>query len=73
MHAQRRVGRGVVSIKARLRTILLCATLELGVLSGVPMRPEEIRALMHQLNQPKVAHVLPNAEQDGDPPGVTTA
>ena len=56
-----------MSIKARLRTILLCATLELGVLSGVPMRPEEIRALMHQLNQPKVAHVLPNDEHGGDP------
>jgi len=60
-----------VSIKARLRTILLCAALELGVLSGVPMRPEEIRALMHQLNQPKMAHVLPTDEQDGGPPGVT--
>jgi hypothetical protein len=57
-----------VSLKKRLRTIFLCAALELGVLSGVPMRPEEIRALMNQINQPKVAHVLPSADQDGDDP-----
>jgi len=57
-----------VSLKKRLRTIFLCAALELGVLSGVPMRPEEIRALMNQINQPKVAHVLPSDDQDGDDP-----
>lgn len=57
-----------MSLKKRLRTIFLCAALELGVLSGVPMRPEEIRALMNQINQPKVAHVLPSNDQDGDDP-----
>jgi hypothetical protein len=56
-----------VSIKRKLRTIFLCAALELGLLSGVPMRPEEIRALMNQLNQPKLAHVLPSDEDSGDP------
>ena len=57
-----------MSLKKRQRTIFLCAALELGVLSGVPMRPEEIRALMNQINQPKVAHVLPSDDQDGDDP-----
>jgi len=59
-----------VSFKKRLRAILLCAALELGVLSGVPMRPEEIRALMNQMNQPKLAHVLPSDDESGndDPP-----
>ena len=57
-----------MSFKRRLRTILMCAALELGVLSGVPMRPDEIRALMHQSNQPKVAHVLPADEEGGDDP-----
>lgn len=37
------------------------------------MRPEEIRALMDQINQPKVAHVLPTEDDSGndspdDPP-----
>ena len=60
-----------MSLKARLRTIFMCAALELGVLSGVPMRPEEIRSLMNQINQPQLAHVLPTADQGGDdpPPG----
>ena len=63
-----------MSLKKRLRTIVLCAALELGVLSGVPMRPEEIRALMNQINQPQVAHVLPSDEQSGDdPPNPSTS
>ena len=57
-----------MSLRKRLRTIVVCAALELGVLSGMPMRPEEIRALMDQLNQPKLAHVLPSEEQRGDDP-----
>jgi hypothetical protein len=47
---------------------MLCVALEFGVLSGVPMRPEQIRELMNQLNQPKLAHVLPGEEDSGDPP-----
>ena len=57
-----------MSIRERLRTIFLCAALELGVMSGVPMRPEEIRALMNQINQPKLAHVIPADEDGGDDP-----
>jgi hypothetical protein len=57
-----------MSLKKRLRTIFLCAALELGVLSGVPMRPEEIRALMNQINRPTMAHVLPAGDQSGDDP-----
>ena len=59
-----------MSLKKRLRTILVCVALEFGVLSGVPMRPDEIRALMDQINQPKLAQVLPASEEPGDdPPG----
>ncbi len=62
-----------MSLKKRLRTIFLCVALELGVMSGVPMRPEEIRALMNQINQPKLAHVLPSEEEDGNGPPEATA
>jgi hypothetical protein len=36
------------------------------------MRPDEIQALLHQMNQPTVAHVLPTEDEggDGDPPTV---
>ena len=38
----------------------------------VPMRPDEIQELMNQMNQPKMAHVLPSENDEGaDPPDVT--
>jgi hypothetical protein len=58
----------VVSFKQKLRTIFLCAALEFGVFSGVVVRPDEIQALMHQINQPVLAHVLPSEEESGDDP-----
>ena len=55
-------------LKSRLRTALVCLVLECGVLFGVQMPPEKIRALLESLNQPKRAHVLPSEQDDGDPP-----
>lgn len=54
-----------MSLKQSLRTIFVCAALELGVLGGVPVRPEEVRALMAQLSAPKLAHELPADEEEG--------
>ena len=60
-----------MSIKKILRTVFVCAVLELGALASVPMRPEEIQDLMHQLNRPKLAHVLPSEDDDGNDPRPT--
>ena len=50
----------------RLSRLFACLFLELGALAGVPMRPEQIAELMQQMNQPKLAHVLPDeCERDG--------
>jgi hypothetical protein len=57
-----------VSIKSRLRTVLVCTVLEFGALFGIQMEPEKIRALLDALNQPTLAHDLPTEEDDGDPP-----
>lgn len=57
-----------MSIASRLRVVFVCAALQLGVFSGVPMRPEQIQELMHQMNQPRLAHVLPADEESGDDP-----
>jgi hypothetical protein len=46
----------------------MCAALECGVLMDVPMRPEEIRALMNQISQPRLAHVMPAENENGDDP-----
>ena len=48
-----------MSLASRLRVVFVCAALQLGVFSGVPMRPDEIQALTHQMNQPKLAHRAP--------------
>jgi hypothetical protein len=52
----------------RLRVLLVCVVLEAGVLAGSPMRPDEIQELLHQLNQPTLAHVLPSETDEGDGP-----
>ena len=57
-----------MSLKKRLRVVVVCAILQLGVMVGTPMRPDEVEELMHQMNQPKMAHVLPTEDEDGDDP-----
>jgi hypothetical protein len=57
-----------VSLKSRLRTLLCCAVLEVGALTGMAMRPDEIEELMHTLAQPKLARVNPDRPDDGDRP-----
>jgi hypothetical protein len=57
-----------VSLRSRLRTVFLLAVLELGAISGVPMPPEKIRALMDSINRQKLAHTLPSEQQDGAGP-----
>ena len=44
----------------------LCFALGLGSLMGCPMRAEEIEELMAQTSQPKIAHVLPVEDEDGE-------
>jgi hypothetical protein len=57
-----------VSLVERLRVLVVCMALEMGVITGVPMRPDEIRALMHHMNQPRLADVLPIENDQGDDP-----
>lgn len=53
-------------VRERLRAMLVCATLQIGVIWGVPMRPEQIQALMHAMSQPQLAHVIPEEDEEGD-------
>ena len=46
--------------------VFLCVTLEIGVLAGVPMRPDEIQRLMQEMNRPTQAHALPSENDDGE-------
>ena len=55
-----------MSIKHLLRTLLVCLPLAAGSLAGVPMKPEEIEELMHNLNQPKMTVTIPDDSENGD-------
>lgn len=57
-----------MSIKHLLRTLVVCLPLMFGTLSGVPMKPEEIEELMHNLNQPKITVTIPGESENGDEP-----
>lgn len=56
-----------MSIKSRLRTALCCAVLQVGVVIGVPMRPEQIQELMRDLSAPRIARTIPAERENGDP------
>jgi hypothetical protein len=57
------------SLKKRWREVLVCAALQFGVLLGAPMRPEEIPEFMLRMNQPQLAHALPDRKDEGARPG----
>jgi hypothetical protein len=57
---------GTMSMKKRLRSVLLCLVLCGALSMGVQMRPEEIEELMSAMNKPKIAHTLPDESDDGD-------
>jgi hypothetical protein len=58
-----------MSIARRLRTAACCAILEIGTLTGVPMRPEQIQDLMRAMNVPKIARTNPEQSPSGDQSG----
>ncbi len=50
----------------KLRNVLFCAILAVSSVRGVPMRADEVEALMAAMREPKVAHTLPDEDHDGD-------
>jgi hypothetical protein len=50
------------------RGLALCAVLELGLLAGVPMRPDEIARLMRWLGQPRAERTDPDEAGKGEGP-----
>lgn len=48
-----------MSIKRRLRMLVLCLPLLMGAGFGMPMRPEEIEERMHSANQQAITYTIP--------------
>jgi len=55
-----------VSLKLKLRMLLLYLPLLAGSLSGVPMRPEDMDQVMGALNQERIEYVIPDDSSNGD-------
>jgi hypothetical protein len=55
-----------VSIKRRLRMLVLCLPLLMGAGFGMPMRPEEIEELMHSANQQTITYTIPGDRETPD-------
>ena len=55
-----------MSFMKRVRVLFVCLVLQCGVLVGVPVRPDDVQELMNQLNQPKLANVLPSDSEGSD-------
>ena len=55
-----------MSIKHRLRMLVLCLPLLMGAGFGMPMRPEEIEELMHSTNQQTIAYTIPGDKETAD-------
>ena len=56
------------AVGRRLRTAFVCLVLQVGLVTGVPVRPDEIEELLRRLNEPKLAHELRDEDDSGDPP-----
>jgi hypothetical protein len=54
-----------MSLKNSLRKIVLCLTLEAGLIMGMPMRPEEIEELMRCTSRPEIVRTTPEESDPG--------
>jgi len=54
-----------MSVKDKLRKILLIGALAAGSLIGMPMPPDEIEELLNQMNQPKTELAI--TEENDEP------
>jgi hypothetical protein len=55
-----------VSIKLKLRMLLLYLPLLAGSMIGVPMRPEDMDQIMEAMNQERIEYVIPDDSENGD-------
>ena len=52
--------------RSRFRSLFLCVVLEVGLMAGIPMRPDEIARLMRWLSGPRSEQTDPDHASKGD-------
>ena len=55
-----------MNFRGRFGKAMFCGILAVAAFGGAPMRPEEVEELMYAVNQPKIAHTLPEGAETGD-------
>ena len=50
----------------RLRCMTLCFVLWMGAGVGMPLQPGKLEELLQHMNEPMIAHTLPEENDDGD-------
>ena len=55
-----------MAFKGRFCRLLFCAMLAINSIGGAPLRPEDVEALMHRMNRPKITHTRPLDPEDED-------
>jgi hypothetical protein len=55
-----------MSLKRRFQKVLLCLFLGMGIFVGMPMRPEEIEELMHDMNRQTIACTIPGESDNAE-------
>jgi hypothetical protein len=54
--------------KGRFCKFVFCTMLAAASIGGAPMRAEDVEEMMHAMNEPRVAHTLPDGAENGDDP-----
>lgn len=55
-----------MSLRCKLAKAVFCGMLACASLSGLPLRAEQVAELLRAMNQPKIAHTIPEDAESGD-------
>jgi hypothetical protein len=57
-----------MKLRGKFCKVIFCVMLAAASIGGASLRAEEVEELLHEMNQPKVAHTLPDDAETGDDP-----
>jgi hypothetical protein len=55
-----------MSLRSKLAKAVFCGMLACASIGGLPLRAEEVEELLQAVNQPKIAHSIPEDAENGD-------
>jgi hypothetical protein len=55
-----------MSLRSELGKAIFCGMLACASIGGLPLRAEQVEELLQAMNQPKIAHTIPEDAESGD-------